>query len=196
MLSLDLPGLIAGAQYRGEFEDRLKGVLRDVEAMKDVILFVDEMHTLVGAGATGGSLDASNMLKPALARGSLHFVGATTLNEYRKYVEKDGALARRFQPVYVPSDAPHTATSPRATRRRVESGEETSACLSFFSLPLSPSSLPRLLSVSIGSVAQSSAVQQSRPSSMRSVHSDAVAVRCVSECRSLRSRTRSAFCAV
>jgi ATP-dependent Clp protease ATP-binding subunit ClpC len=107
VLSLDLPGLIAGAQYRGEFEDRLKGVLRDVEKVKDVILFVDEMHTLVGAGATGGSLDASNMLKPALARGSLHFVGATTLNEYRKYVEKDGALARRFQPVYVPSDASH-----------------------------------------------------------------------------------------
>jgi ATP-dependent Clp protease ATP-binding subunit ClpB len=76
-------------------------VLRDVEKVKDVILFCDEMHQLVGAGATGGSMDASNMLKPALARGSLHFVGATTLNEYRKYVEKDGALARRFQPVYV-----------------------------------------------------------------------------------------------
>ena len=82
-------------------QERLKGVLRDVEKVKDVILFCDEMHTMVGAGATGGSMDASNMLKPALARGTLHFVGATTLNEYRRHVEKDGALARRFQPVYV-----------------------------------------------------------------------------------------------
>lgn len=98
---LDLASLVAGASHRGEFEARLKGVLRDVEKMQDVILFVDEMHTLVGAGAAQGSMDASNMLKPALARGALHFVGATTLDEYRRYIEKDGALTRRFQPVLV-----------------------------------------------------------------------------------------------
>jgi ATP-dependent Clp protease ATP-binding subunit ClpB len=103
LLSLDLGALIAGAKYRGEFEERLKAVLSEVSAAAGaIILFIDELHTLVGAGKTDGAMDASNMLKPALARGELHCVGATTLNEYRQYIEKDAALARRFQPVFVP----------------------------------------------------------------------------------------------
>lgn len=102
VLSLDLGALVAGAKYRGEFEDRLKAVLKEVEEKAgEIILFIDEIHTLVGAGAAEGSMDASNMLKPALARGELHCVGATTLDEYRKYIEKDAALERRFQPVLV-----------------------------------------------------------------------------------------------
>ncbi len=102
LLSLDLGALVAGAKFRGEFEERLKAVLNEIDASAgEVILFIDEMHTLVGAGAAEGSMDASNLLKPALARGALHCVGATTLDEYRKRVEKDAALARRFQAVYV-----------------------------------------------------------------------------------------------
>jgi ATP-dependent Clp protease ATP-binding subunit ClpB len=102
LMALDMGSLIAGAKYRGEFEERLKGVLDEVRAGEgDIILFIDEMHTLIGAGKSDGAMDASNMIKPALARGELHCVGATTLDEYRKYVEKDAALQRRFQPVFV-----------------------------------------------------------------------------------------------
>jgi ATP-dependent Clp protease ATP-binding subunit ClpB len=102
LLSLDLGALIAGAKYRGEFEERLKAVLSEVDAADGgIILFIDEMHTLIGAGKTDGAMDASNLLKPALARGDLHCIGATTLDEYRKHVEKDAALARRFQPIFV-----------------------------------------------------------------------------------------------
>ncbi|MGD8257174.1 MAG: ATP-dependent chaperone ClpB [Desulfobacterales bacterium] len=102
LVALDMGALIAGAKYRGEFEDRLKAVLKEVETAEgEIILFIDELHTVVGAGAAEGAVDASNMLKPALARGTLRCVGATTLNEYRKYIEKDAALERRFQPVLV-----------------------------------------------------------------------------------------------
>ncbi len=102
LLALDLGALIAGAKYRGEFEERLKAVLQEVTSAEGgIILFIDEMHTLIGAGKADGAMDASNLLKPALARGELHCIGATTLDEYRKHVEKDAALARRFQPVFV-----------------------------------------------------------------------------------------------
>ena len=102
VISLDLGSMLAGAKYRGEFEDRLKAVIKEIEeANGQIILFIDELHTLVGAGAAEGAIDASNMLKPALARGELRAIGATTLNEYRKYIEKDAALERRFQIVFV-----------------------------------------------------------------------------------------------
>ncbi|MCX6799609.1 MAG: AAA family ATPase, partial [Candidatus Falkowbacteria bacterium] len=102
LVTLDLGALVAGAKFRGEFEDRLKAIIREVKAQgNNIILFIDELHTLVGAGAVEGSLDASNMLKPALARGELRTIGATTIKEYQKYIEKDQALERRFQPIIV-----------------------------------------------------------------------------------------------
>ena len=102
VVALDIGALIAGAKYRGEFEDRLKAVLKEIQdAGGKVVLFIDELHTIVGAGASEGAVDAANLLKPMLARGELRAVGATTLDEYRKYIEKDAALERRFQPVFV-----------------------------------------------------------------------------------------------
>lgn len=100
-MSLDMSGLVAKSKYRGEFEERIKKVINEVIADGNVILFIDELHTIIGAGGAEGALDASNILKPALARGQLQVIGATTIEEYRKYVEKDAALERRFQPVTV-----------------------------------------------------------------------------------------------
>jgi ATP-dependent Clp protease ATP-binding subunit ClpC len=101
VVTLDLAGLVAGTKYRGQFEERMKALMNELEKAKEVILFIDELHTIVGAGGASGSLDASNMFKPALARGDIQCIGATTLDEYRKYIETDGALDRRFQKVMV-----------------------------------------------------------------------------------------------
>jgi ATPases with chaperone activity, ATP-binding subunit len=102
VLALDLGAMVAGAKFRGEFEERLKAVLKEVASAEgEIIIFLDELHTIVGAGAAQGAMDAGNMLKPMLARGELHAIGATTLDEYRKHIEKDAALERRFQPVFV-----------------------------------------------------------------------------------------------
>ncbi|MDP3832313.1 MAG: Clp protease N-terminal domain-containing protein, partial [Ignavibacteriaceae bacterium] len=112
IIALDMASLIAGAQYRGQFEERMKAVLKEVQdANGEIILFIDELHTLVGAGSAEGAVDAANILKPALARGDLHCVGATTLNEYKKYIEKDAALERRFQPVLVSEPSEEDAIS-------------------------------------------------------------------------------------
>jgi ATP-dependent Clp protease ATP-binding subunit ClpC len=101
IVTLDLASLVAGTKYRGQFEERMKAVMNELEKSPDVILFIDEIHTIIGAGGASGSLDASNMFKPALARGEIQCIGATTLDEYRQYIEKDGALDRRFQRVLV-----------------------------------------------------------------------------------------------
>ena len=101
ILSLDLPAIVAGTKYRGQFEERLKTIMIELESTENIIIFIDELHTIVGAGGASGSLDASNMFKPSLARGDIHCIGATTLDEFRKYVEKDGALERRFQKITV-----------------------------------------------------------------------------------------------
>ncbi len=101
MLVLDLSGMVAGSKYRGEFEERIKKVIAEVIAGGNVLLFLDELHTLIGAGGAEGAIDASNILKPSLARGEIQLIGATTIEEYRKYVERDAALERRFQPVTV-----------------------------------------------------------------------------------------------
>src|SRR4029078_7552288 len=122
IFSLDMGSLVAGAKYRGEFEERLKAVLTEVRAAEGrILLFVDELHTVVGAGATEGSMDAGNMLKPMLARGELHMIGATTLSEYRKHIEKDAALERRFQPVVIDEPTVEDAVSIlRGLRERFE----------------------------------------------------------------------------
>ncbi|RMF08812.1 MAG: ATP-dependent Clp protease ATP-binding subunit, partial [Candidatus Neomarinimicrobiota bacterium] len=109
ILALDLPAIVAGTKYRGQFEERMKTIMQELESNDDLILFIDELHTLVGAGSAAGSLDASNMFKPALARGDIHFIGATTMDEYRKNIEKDGALERRFQKVII--NPPHIEES-------------------------------------------------------------------------------------
>ena len=129
VISLDLGSMLAGAKYRGEFEDRLKAVLKEIEESNgQIVLFIDELHTLVGAGAAEGAIDASNMLKPALARGELRAIGATTLNEYRKYIEKDEALERRFQIVYV--GEPNVEDTIAILRGLKDRYERTTTCAS------------------------------------------------------------------
>ena len=122
ILALDLAAIVAGTKYRGQFEERIKTIMTELENTSDIILFIDELHTLVGAGSAAGSLDASNMFKPALAKGDIHCIGATTMDEYRKYVEKDGALERRFQKITV---HPPSVKESRERRKRVMTREES-----------------------------------------------------------------------
>ena len=118
VMSLDLSGMVAGSKYRGEFEERIKRVIEEVIQAGNILLFIDEMHTIIGAGGAEGALDASNILKPAMARGEIQIIGATTITEYRKYVEKDAALERRFQPITVEEPtARGDGTDPRGTQR-------------------------------------------------------------------------------
>ncbi len=121
VIALDLGSLVAGTKYRGQFEERLKVVMKEISQAGNIILFIDELHTLVGAGAAEGSIDAANMLKPALSRGEIQCIGATTLDEYRKHIEKDGALKRRFQPIYVqPPSVEETVQIIQGLRDRYE----------------------------------------------------------------------------
>ena len=119
VLTLDIGSLVAGTKYRGEFEERLKKIIEELRNTNDAVLFIDELHTLVGAGAAEGAIDAANILKPPLARGELQCIGATTLDEYRKYIERDAALERRFQPVMV--------EEPTSSRRSTSSSASASA---------------------------------------------------------------------
>ena len=121
VVALDLGALVAGTKYRGQFEARLKAIMKEIQQAENIILFIDELHTLVGAGAAEGSVDASNMLKPALSRGEVQVIGATTLDEYRRYIEKNGALERRFQPIIVqPPTVPEAIDILRGLKERYE----------------------------------------------------------------------------
>jgi ATP-dependent Clp protease ATP-binding subunit ClpC len=117
VVTLDLASLVAGTKYRGQFEERMKAVMNELEKNPDIILFIDEIHTIIGAGGASGSLDASNMFKPALARGEIQCIGATTLDEYRQYIEKDGALERRFQKIRRPPQCNIYTRSHRSLRK-------------------------------------------------------------------------------
>ena len=141
--ALDLAGMVAGTKYRGEFEERLKTVMDEIRGARKLILFIDELHTVVGAGAAEGSMDASNMLKPALARGELQVVGATTLDEYRKHIEKDPALERRFQPVLVREptveETIEVLRGPRTATRRTTASISDEAIVAAAELPTATS---------------------------------------------------------
>ena len=127
LYTLDLGALVAGSRYRGDFEERLKKVLKEIRTRGDIVLFIDEIHTLVGAGAAEGAIDAASILKPMLARGELQVIGATTLDEYRKYIEKDAALERRFQPIQVAEPTlPHTIEILKGLRDRYEAHHRVS----------------------------------------------------------------------